>query len=347
MKSGKYILLTATLLAAFLLLKYDRIAAESALSALSACVRQVIPSLFPYMVLSSFILALDLAQPLYRFIPMSVFRLPSCTAPVFLSGLLCGSPVGAAGCASLYESGRITKDEASRLCAISSHTSPAFLIGTVGALWGSKKFGVVLYVTSISFAMFGGIVLRFRRTEQRPSSCSSSVFPAPKAIPAFCKAVTDAASSCLAVTGFIVFFRVMSSATSAVFPAMSDIFSVTFEFSQGAVRGAEIGGICGAALTGFAVGFSGFSVFMQILKYLSANEIPFTPVLITKLLEGLFTSAVAVIYYHLSPMQPIEDALSGKDILTPPALLVPIFVLFTLHFAGYFLMRRNKCVRRS
>lgn len=346
MKSGKNILLAVTLAGAFLLLKYDTLAADTALTALHDCVTRVIPSLFPYMVLSSFILALDLMRPLYRFIPMSVFKLPSCTAPVLITGLLCGFPVGAAGCASLYQSGRITKDEASRLCAISGHTSPAFLIGTVGALWDSKEFGAVLYGAGLVFALFSGIVMRFGCT----SGVSDQYYPqtaVPKAVPAFCKAVTDAASSCLAVTGFIVFFRVACAAVTTVLPAMSDAFTATFEFSRGVIRGAELGGICGAAMTGFAVGFAGLSVFMQTMKYLSADEIPFLRVLVTKVLEGFFTAAVAVIYYHFHPMHPTEDALSGGTVPTISALLLPIFVLFTLHCAGYFLLRGNKCVRRS
>lgn len=347
MKIKKTILGSIAIIAAILLLKYDTAAADSALSAMNICIKRVIPSLFPYMVLSSFILSLDLAEPFYRHIPMSIFRLPKCTAPVFLSGLLCGFPVGAVGCASLYENGRITKNEASRLCAIASHTSPAFLIGTVGTLWGSKKFGMILYLSSLIFAVFTGIVLRYWKIENHSSLIGSAAFPLPKAVPAFCKAVTDAASSCLTVTGFIVFFRVAGNIASSVFPMLSDIFMVSFEFSSGVISGAGTGGLYGVALTGFAVGFSGFSVFMQIQKYLSEFDIPFYPIFFTKLLEGFFLAATSVIYYHLSPMQPLEDVLSSENIITPSTLSITIFVLVLLHFAGYFLMRKNKYVRRS
>lgn len=347
MNIRKILLTTLSLTTAFLLLKYDQAVSDSALAALSTCIRLVIPSLFPYMVLSSFIIALDLAEPLYRLIPMSTFRLPSCTAPVFLTGLLCGAPTSAAGCASLCENGRITKNEAARLCALSSHTSPAFLIGTVGALWGSKSFGIVLYMTEVMFTLVNGIVLRFRKDEAHSSACMTAINPMPKAIPALCKSVTDAASSCLAITGFIVFFRVACTIASTVLPPLADLFSATFEFSSGAVQGAKLGGISGAALTGFAVGFSGFSVFMQILRFLSASDIPFAPLFKTKLAEGIVTAAVAVLYYLHSPMQPTADALSLQDILSAGEMLVPLFFIISLHFAGHFLLPQNYVARRS
>lgn len=347
MKIRKTLLSVLVLAAAVLFLQYNTEASGAALDALSSCIRQVIPSLFPYMVLSSLILSLDLAAPLYRLIPMQVFGLPACTAPVFLTGLLCGFPVGAAGCAALCESGKITKQDAARLCALSSHTSPAFLIGVVGTLWGSKKFGIFLYAFAVLYAVVSGLVMR--------PSCRSSAFSVrnpppflqPKAIPAFCCAVTDAASSCLSIVGFIVFFRAAAVVLSSVLPPLTDLFAAVFEFSSGSVRGAQIGGMAGVCMTGFAVGFSGLSVCAQILRFLAPCEIPFAPVFAVKLVEGMLTAAAAAIFYLRSPMQPAEDALSSAVILSPPAMLIPLIVLTVLHTAGQFLLRGNKFAHRA
>lgn len=347
MKMKKYLLSALVLSAAVLFLRYDREAADAALTALSSCIRQVIPSLFPYMVLSSLILSLDLAAPLCRLIPMRVFGLPACAAPVFITGLLCGFPVGAAGCASLCESGKITKQDAARLCAISSHTGPAFLIGVVGALWGSKRFGILLYTAGIIFAIVSGLVMRAYHPHAAVSELNQPVFPQPKVIPAFCRAVTDAASSCLAVTGFIVFFRVAAVVLSTVLPPLADLSAAVFEFSSGAIRGAQMGGISGACMTGFAVGFSGLSVMAQILKFLSPLDIPFAPVFTAKLIEGGLTAGISALWYLLSPMQPAADVLSSAAMLSAPAMLLPLCILTVLHAAGQFLMPGNKFAHKA
>ena len=197
MRLGK-LLLTAVIFAAFMLfLIYDREISAAALAALSVAVEKVIPSLFPFMVLSSMIVSLGLADSFGKIIPTKLFSLPQSSAAVILTGILCGFPVGAVGSAELYRSGHITKDEAARLCAISCHVSPAFLIGVVATVWGSKAFGIFLFFFGVLYALISGVIMGAKK-----SSVMAKIKVAPteirqSAVTVFCRAVSDSASSCL------------------------------------------------------------------------------------------------------------------------------------------------------
>lgn len=329
----KRTLLSALVLSAVaLFLYYDHEAAAAAFSALSACIRQIVPSLFPYMVLSSLIVSLELAAPLCRVFPMHVFGLPSCTAPVLLTGLLCGFPVGAVGCAALSQSGKITKREAAHLCALSCHTSPAFLLGVVGTAWGSKSFALLLYGTCVAFAVVYGVLFRPSRCNRTTDRAARAIVPHPKLAPAFCRAVCDAASSCLTVTGFIVFFRTASAVIATAVPLLTVPCAILLEFSSGALYGAQVGGAVGAGMTGFAVGFSGLSVLAQLLQYLAPQDIPFKPVLYAKLCEGLLTAATAILRYLRQPLQPAANTRASSALLSAPALLLPLCLLLLLWY---------------
>ncbi|MBQ4353523.1 MAG: hypothetical protein IJC71_01380 [Clostridia bacterium] len=338
----KILLSVPVLLAAVLFLRYDRIVSESVLEALSVCIRQIVPALFPFMTVSSLIISADLAAPFCRFLPMHLFGLPSCTAPVFITGLLSGFPVGAAGSAQLYASGKIRAREAAVLCAISSHVSPAFCIGVIGILWNAKDFGLFLYVCSLVSAVIGGLVFRLTASDKKASAPRSvPAFPAEKFIPALCRSVSDAASACLRVTAFIVFFRLLCTLLSMLFPLPDIIISPLLEFSLGCADGAGKGGIAGAFITGFAVGFSGLCVLLQICSFLAPHGIPLAPVFLAKSAEGLLTALAAACYSRFRSMTPVTDVFSVSETCSPAVLFTAVFVLLLVSAAGCtFLPRR-------
>ncbi len=317
-----------------LLLVFEKTASNEVSAALALSVKRVIPSLFPFMVLSDMIVSMDLLEPLYSLIPTEkLFRLPRCTASVILCGLLCGFPIGAAGAARLYSGGKISRREAEVLCAISSHASPAFLIGVVGGVWGSMKFGVVLYLAEILFCIVSGALIS--RTVLSKGSCSgrgsSGTAQAPGFPVSLCTAVRTSSITCLAVVGYIVFFRVMGEVLSVIFTYLAPFFAVIFEFSGGAVYGASVGGVVGAFLTGFAVGFSGIAVLMQCCNFTSPHGIKLSCYVITKISEGVVLGMSAALYAWKHPLIPAESTFSlcpaHTEALVPICILAALFLL--------------------
>ncbi len=319
-----------------LLLIFEDQASEAAREALSLVIDHVLPPLFPYMVISTVIISMDLLEPFYSLIPTEkLFRLPRCTAQVMLCGVLCGFPIGAAGAARLCEDKRISKREAGILCAVSSHTSPAFLVGSVGSWWGDRNFGVFLYLAQIVFCILSGIVMsRLFLPLGAPSDQTDKQSPPKHSFSeVLCRAVSDASISCLAITGYIVFFRVAAVLLSSVTPFISPVFTTLFEFSCGSLYGATVGGILGAALTGFAVGSSGIAVLMQSYNFTSVQGIPMKYYIFSKLAEGVFLGASAAAFASIYPLSPTASTFAPS---TQPSfvrvvlIICALFLLFLL-----------------
>ena len=96
-------------------------AASGAASGLSLWYSTVLPSLFPCMALSGYLISSRLIR-----------RLPP--APLALAaGWLGGYPMGAKTAADLYRAGRITKKQGNRLLLLACAPSPMFLTGFLGA----------------------------------------------------------------------------------------------------------------------------------------------------------------------------------------------------------------------
>ena len=270
-----------------LLLMFGDVVSSAAAEALRLSVSRVLPPLFPFMVLSSLIVSLNLFEPFERFIPARWFRLPDCAGSVLLLGLVCGFPVGAASACRLCEEGRIGRKEAGLLVALSSAPSPAFLIGVVGALWHSRVFGVFLWAAEVILTLLCGLLFRPRGGSFSGERTKTEPLPRKSVGGELCRSIAGAAAGCLNVTAYLVFFRIAGALGTLLIPPLSPLFFALFEFSSGCAEGARIGGIAGGFLTGFSAGFGGLSVFLQLTAYTEPSGVPFSDTLRAAAFRGL------------------------------------------------------------
>lgn len=284
-----------------LLFVYSDPAIAAAKSALNACAVSVIPSLFPYMVLSNLIVRHRLLAPLYRLIPMkALFGLPPASAGAFLLGGLCGFPIGAKTVCDLYKTGQLTREEAERTCAISNNTGPAFAVSVAGGIfWGSRTFGIYLYTAQLLAAVFVGVLFRRRgkQTAQKTDS-SLSVYPTPNPVSSFIEAISAGAAACIPLCGYITFFSILCAIVKEMLPwkAVAAAVCAVFEFTSGIREAAAINGYAGLFLTGFSLGFSGLSVFMQSYNFTFSHGISLHRTLICKTVQGILCGGLCLLY---------------------------------------------------
>lgn len=125
--------------------------------------KNMIPSLFPFMVLSGFMvrsgLSLKIGQWMQPLLGI-LFRLPSQMLYVIFMGFLCGFPMGAKIVADMLEKEQITRKEGEYLLAFCNNIGPLYMLGYVIPLFGYKNVWQVLglmYLVPLGY----GLVLRF------------------------------------------------------------------------------------------------------------------------------------------------------------------------------------------
>ena len=125
---------------------------DSVAEALALCARSVVPSLFPFLVASSALLALgfgELAAPWLAGLMEPLFRVPGAGSAALVLGLVGGYPIGAKTAADLYRENLVSREEAERLLAFCNNSNPVFLISVLGV-------GVFFYVLAQPLTAVGG-----------------------------------------------------------------------------------------------------------------------------------------------------------------------------------------------
>ena len=170
----------ALLLATLALMFWPKDSMAAARDGLTLCYNVIIPSLFPFFVLSALVVDLGLAGHLGRAlegIMRPLFNVPGACAPALALGFVGGYPVGARTALQLYQKGMCTKTEAERLLSFCNNSGPAFILGVVGAgVFASSRVGVLLYLAHAAASVCVGLLFRFYKRDRR----SGADRPAPQ-----------------------------------------------------------------------------------------------------------------------------------------------------------------------
>lgn len=184
--------------------------AQAARDALSLCAQSVIPSLFPFFVLSSLFIDLGCAHTFGHALAPIMYRLfgvSGAGGTAFLLGMIGGYPVGARTAGALYQSGQCSKEECERLLLFCNNAGPSFILGIAGlGCFGSTRVGAWLYLIHVAAAVIVGLLYRKNTANTK---IETGHFQARSWVDAFINAVRSGAISMVYICGFIVFFLVI------------------------------------------------------------------------------------------------------------------------------------------
>ncbi len=296
---------------------------------LKLCANTVIPSLFPFMVISELIVKSGLGAKVGKLLSKPVkwlFGVGEGGACAFILGIICGFPIGAKTISSMLERGEIEKDEAERALTFCNTPGSAFVISAVGvSLFGSLRLGVTLYACVILSAVIVGTVGRIfisKKTNSTPSTSIASAFRTPRsALPSaspvaiFTSSIQSSASSMLTVCALVAFFSSFVGCLGAVLEKLGAPTTLTaaifgfFELSSGVGMAADLPPMSAILLSSIALGWSGLSVHFQVMTVCSGQKLSFKPYLIAKFCQGIVCSSLTALTLKIFPLS--QDAFAN------------------------------------
>ncbi len=285
---------------------------------MALCVKSIIPSLFPFMVISELMVngCSELLGKIFKKPMNLLFGISGSGGCAVILGFLCGYPIGARVAASLYESDVIEREEFERLLTFTNNASSAFVINAVGiSLYSNRKIGVLIWVCSVIAAIIigvlGNIISRKNKTKSQ-----KQLYTIKKtlSIGIFTDAISQSAFSMLIVCAYIIFFSSIIgclSRTLDYFDILPEIrvFILGFlEISSGTCEAALLKNkFAGILLSAFIVGWSGLSVHFQIMSICGTKRqsrkkrISFFPYFIAKFFHGILTALITACGILLFP----------------------------------------------
>lgn len=175
----------------------SRSAVFGAREGITLCLEVVIPSLFPFFLLSGVI-----NRAFHGcFIPGlgRLFRMSPGTEPLLIPALLGGYPVGAQSVGELYHRGQLSREEGTRLLTFCSNAGPAFLFGMVrnvfsssGAIWLCWGIQILSMLCAAQFGAPGASSVKSQETRLSAGTI-----------------LRNALSTMAQVCGWVVAFRVL------------------------------------------------------------------------------------------------------------------------------------------
>ena len=339
------------------LLTFSRAPAENVRRALALCYRTVIPSVFPFMVISSFMIRTGahtfLASMLGR--PLSLlFGCSEAASVSVILGFLSGFPIGASSAVALYDNEEISKEELERLLIFVNNPGAAFVISGVGAgIFSSSGVGRLIYASVLISSVSAGVISRFfyKSTCSRPISKTKSQGDLRQSVAsAFTGAISDSALNMLTVCACVVFFSVPVGIISELlsplgFPAsIRALLSSFFEISGGCEASSELSSPVGALMIcAFACSWSGLSVHLQVFSVCRGRGLSFTPYVISKLLQGVTSPILVFVLSRLASELTLADR--STPVSASPTAQKMFFTLFLISLA-VMLVKRVKGSRK-
>lgn len=281
-----------TFLGMILLLRQNAVR-EALNISINLCLSSIVPAVFPFMILSDFLMANISIKRESRVSRLfsKVTGINACGVLAFILGNICGFPIGAHISTELFENGDIGEDEYKRLLPISTNPSLAFVISGVGmGIRGSFADGIKLYISMVLATIISSIIWKSEMSALNFYDKSN------KSEFSLVDSIKGAMNSLIYVFAYIFFFSIV----------INVIFSFGFSAHITALISTflEVGNACSniylgifshsisLAITAFALGFSGISMYVQALSFANKNTKQSMYIRI-KLTEGIFALLIA------------------------------------------------------
>jgi len=168
-------------------------ALEGARSGLELCMKSVIPSLFPFFVLSMLLTGSPGQNQAYPLrLLYKALGIPKSAQSILIPAFLGGYPVGAKCVGAFYQRKQIHHQEAERLLAFCSNAGPAFLFGMVSVFFPERHLVWLLWFIHVFSAVLTAAAIPAKTSDSQMRQPDESVqrtsviWPAAKAMCQVC-----------------------------------------------------------------------------------------------------------------------------------------------------------------
>ena len=283
-------------------------------AALEICFTQVIPSLFPFMVISRILSESNICT-YSGYLLGGLFRtmlgVEKNLCGAFLCGIFGGFPSGAIATGVAYQKGECTKQQAEFTLALCNNSSVSFILSFAGiCVLGNLKSGIILLLSQLLsifiISLIMRIVFKFRTETLKHPICVYKTQNSLKNI--VVSSVTKSVTGILNVCGYIIVFYILSELFAKLFGNRFDLIYVTkclFEMT-GAVKMCEISDfplnlvICSAA-----IGFSGICVIMQVSGICEEYGLSPKYFVLSRILSAIIMPVCTLIFLTILPREAI------------------------------------------
>lgn len=295
---GHIALLFGVLLTGVALLRFPETASQGISDGIDLCLGTLIPSLYPFMILSSFITQTEFFPEGLKLLDWpadKIFALNGKCIIVIILSLIGGLPLGCKMVCDLYRKSEISLMQGQRMMLFCFCSGPAFTICSVGLyMLGSKQAGLLAFVSMVLSALTIGILSRFFGEENiiimsTKKECEATPFSV-----SLVRAVSNGSTAMLNVCAWVILFSCISRLIEIM--PFNQSFNFTVNTLLEITNGTRLAsGILPLPIITAIISFGGLCGHCQVMPYIISLKLKYKYFLTSRIVGA----ALSAIYCEL------------------------------------------------
>ena len=271
-------------------------------------VRNLLPSMFPFFVISDILIEYHITS----YIPLWIKRVFSFmfgityqVVTIFFLSCFSGFPSNARMIRTMYCNGDITLDEANHALIFTHFSNPLFVISTIGVLFlHQEKYGCIILISHYLGNFILGIITRKSNKLCKVhyvNKNNSHLFFGRVLV----KAIKSSIDTLLLILGILTCFLLFSSFVIQILPLNSysgAIIKGILEITMGIKEIADLGipDIYKVVISCMFISFGGISVHLQVYSQIVDTKISYHTFFVARIFHSIISGSICFLLYMLN-----------------------------------------------
>lgn len=271
---------------------------------------KILPSLLPFFILTQLLSTTPIIPYLEKKIsPLTqkLYGVSGASGYIYIMSIISGYPVGAKITSDLYESNKISRNEAISITSFTSTSGPLFILGTVAVgMLGNIKIGLIILISHYIGALLNGLIYRCRKNILTNNIVAIQSLNTSNTI-------WSSIQSVLNIGAYVSLFYMIINLllTLNIFSPLAKILShigISKDITYGVLSGlievttgqlllteGNLSIKLITILSTFIISFGGLSIHAQAYSYLQKFDMPYPLFLLQKITHAILSTLVATL----------------------------------------------------
>ena len=293
-----FVILSCTFIIIYCII-YKSLIFETIYFSMETWIKNIVPSLFPFFIISDILINYNIIY----FIPKRIkdfckviWGITDNMLMILLLSMLSGFPSNARNTRILYDTGKISLDEANHILIFSHFSNPIFILTTVGVFFfKNEKLGIIILISHYISNFILGIFFRnkFKHVDNGQGNTNKVM----NIGSVFVEAVKRGIDTILMICGIVVMFLMLASIVINLFNFNSYnamIIKGLFEITIGveALGYTGLSSTFKAVIASMFLAFGGLSVHMQVVSQITDTKISYHYFFMGRLLQMIISGGI-------------------------------------------------------
>lgn len=274
---------------------------------LNIWVNTLIPSMFPFFVISDVLINYNITEYIPKFITKifsRIFNINKVCTTIFFLSLISGFPSGARNIRNYYDKGLLSLEEANHILLFTHFSNPMFILTTVALFFlGNEKYGYIILISHYLGNFIIGILLRNKSTMDI-KNYTKDITICQNFSKTLISAIKSSIDTLLLILGTLTSFLIVSYQVINFFDLpmyQGTILKGILEMTMGLkdLSLLNISDVYKVVISVMFISFGGLSVHMQVISQIVDTEIKYTNFLVARIYHAIISGGICYLVFNL------------------------------------------------